>query len=188
MTDEPSSPGPVLETPRLLLRRWRDADREPFAALNADPRVMEHFPAVLTRAESDALVDRLEAGFERHGSGLWAVERKADGAFLGFTGLSRPTFVPFLVGTVEIGWRYAASAWHQGFATEAARRVVEHAFSPDGADLDELVSMTARRNLPSQAVMRRLGMTHEPTDDFEHPSLPVGHRLRPHVVHRLRRS
>lgn len=179
-------PGPVLETTRLVLRRWRDADREPFAALNADPRVMEYFPAPLTREQSDALVDRIEAGFVRHGTGLWAVERRDDGAFLGFTGLSRPSSPP-LVGTVEIGWRLAAHAWGRGFATEAARRVVEHAFAPDGADLDELVSFTARTNERSRAVMRRLGMTHDAGDDFEHPSLPVGHRLRPHVLYRLRR-
>ena len=180
-------PGPVLGTPRLLLRRWRDDDRGPFAALNADPVVMEHFPATLSRERSDAAVERIEAAFERDGWGLWAVERRDDRTLLGFTGLSRPGQLPHLAGQVEIGWRFAAHAWGQGYATEAAREVLRFAFARDGADLDAIVSFTAVTNERSQALMRRLGMTHDPADDFAHPALPVGSRLRPHVLYRLHR-
>ncbi|GAB2968877.1 GNAT family N-acetyltransferase [Frigoribacterium salinisoli] len=180
-------PGPVLTTTRLLLRRWRDADRGPFAALNADPVVMEHFPATLTQERSDAAVEHIEAAFERDGWGLWAVERRDDGVLLGFTGLSRPGQLPHLEGQVEIGWRLAAHAWGQGYATEAAREVLRFAFAPDGADLDAVVSFTAATNERSQALMRRLGMTRDPADDFVHPALPIGSPLRPHVLYRLYR-
>lgn len=178
----------MLTTDRLLLRRWHESDRAPFAALNADPEVMRYFPSTRTRAESDALVDRLDAAIEADGFGLWAVERHDSGAFVGFVGLSRPTFDPALVGQVEIGWRLAREAWGQGVATEAAREVVRFAFDPSGADLPALVSFTAATNEPSRRVMRRLGMTHDPADDFEHPALPRGHALRPHVLYRLSRA
>ncbi|KQO47362.1 MULTISPECIES: GNAT family N-acetyltransferase [unclassified Frigoribacterium] len=178
----------MLTTDRLLLRRWRESDREPFAALNADPEVMRYFPATRTRAESDAMVDRLDAAIEADGFGLWAVERRDSATFVGFVGLSRPTFDPALVGQVEIGWRLAREAWGQGFATEAAREAVRFAFDPSGADLPALISFTAAVNEPSRRVMRRLGMTHEPADDFEHPALPPGHELRPHVLYRLSRA
>ena len=178
----------MLTTDRLLLRRWRDSDREPFAALNADPVVMRYFPSTRTRAESDAMVDRLDAAIESDGFGLWAVERRDTGAFVGFVGLSRPSFDPVLDQQVEIGWRLARDAWGRGFATEAAREVVRFAFDPAGADLPALISFTAAINEPSRRVMRRLGMTHDPADDFEHPALPPGHELRPHVLHRLRRA
>lgn len=178
----------MLTTDRLLLRRWHESDRAAFAALNADPEVMRYFPSTRTRAESDALVDRLDAAIEADGFGLWAVERRDSGAFVGFVGLSRPTFDPALVGQVEIGWRLAREAWGQGVATEAAREVVRFAFDPSGADLPALVSFTAATNEPSRRVMRRLGMTHDPADDFEHPALPRGHALRPHVLYRLSRA
>ncbi len=170
----------MIRTPRLLLRRWTDDDLAPFAALNADPRVMEHFPSPLTRQESDALVARIEAGFEEHGFGWWAVE--AEGAFVGFTGLGVPRPEVGLGPVVEVGWRLAASAWGRGYATEAARAALL-----DGRErgVGEVVSMTATTNLRSQRVMQRLGMTHDPADDFDHPVLPVGHRLRRHVLYRL---
>ena len=167
-----------LQTERLVLRRWRDDDREPFAALNADPVVMEHFPAPLSRQESDALVDRIEAGFREHGFGWWAVE--ADGAFLGFTGLSVPSFEADFLPSVEIGWRLARSAWGRGLATEAATAALEVAFGPLG--LAEVVSFTATTNSASEAVMRRIGMTRAGT--FEHPRVPEGHVLREHVLYR----
>ena len=178
----------MLTTDRLLLRRWHESDREPFAALNADPEVMRYFPSTRTRAESDGMVDRLDAAIEADGFGLWAVERRDSAAFVGFVGLSRPTFDPALVGQVEIGWRLAREAWGQGFATEAAHGVVRFASDPSGADLPGLISFTAAINEPSRRVMRRLGMTHDPADDFEHPALPPGHALRPHVLYRLRRA
>jgi len=171
-----------LCTPRLLLRRWRPQDREPFAALNADPAVMEHFPAVLTRQDSDALVDRIEAGFDEHGFGLWAVE--AVGVFVGFTGLAVPSFEAPFLPSVEVGWRLARAAWGQGWATEAASAALQAAFGP--LALPEVVSFTATSNVPSEAVMRRVGMTRVGT--FEHPRLPAGHRLRPHVLYRAERA
>ncbi|MDA0563478.1 GNAT family N-acetyltransferase [Streptomonospora sp. S1-112] len=173
-----------LRTARLILRPWRPEDREPFARLNADPRVMEHFPAPLTRAQSDALADRIEARMAAEGFGLWAVEVAATGAFIGFTGLSRPAFTAHFTPAVEVGWRLAHHAWGQGCATEAATAAVHHGFTRAG--LGEIVSFTAVDNLRSQAVMRRLGMTRDPADDFDHPDLPPGHRLRRHVLYRLR--
>ncbi|GAA4211535.1 GNAT family N-acetyltransferase [Actinocatenispora rupis] len=175
--------GPELRTERLVLRRWRDADRVPFAELNADPRVTEHFRSPLSRERSDALVDRIEAGFEEYGFGLWAVEVAGSGEFVGFTGLAVPSFEPPWGRSVEIGWRLAAHAWGHGYATEAATAALDHGF--DVAGLPSVVSFTARTNVRSLAVMRRLGMTYDPADDFDHPVLPPGHRLRPHVVYRL---
>jgi ribosomal-protein-alanine N-acetyltransferase len=172
-----------LRTERLLLRRWRASDREPYAALNADPEVMRYFKEPLTRAASDAMVDRIEAGFDELGYGLWAAEVRATGEFIGFIGLARQTFEAAFTPAVEVGWRLARAAWGQGYATEGATAVLDHAFGP--LDLDEVVSMTPRTNERSRAVMRRLGMTHDPADDFEYPKLPEGHPLRPHVLYRI---
>lgn len=172
-------------TERLLLRAWRATDREPFARMNADPRVMEFFPAQLKRPESDALADRIEAGFAKHGYGLWAAELVADRAFIGFVGLSVPSFEAHFTPCVEIGWRLAAEQWGKGLATEGAREVVRYAFGD--LRLDSLVSMTVPANLASRRVMEKLGMTHEPADDFDHPNLPAGHPLRRHMLYRLRR-
>jgi len=171
-----------LQTERLLLRRWRPADRAPFAALNADPEVMEHFPAPLTRGESDHLADRIEAQMQREGWGLWALEERARGAFLGFTGLARPGFEAPFMPAVEIGWRLARDAWGQGFASEAARAAAAFAF--DELELAEIVSLAVVANERSRAVMRRLGMRHDPADDFDHP-LVSDERLRRHVLYRL---
>lgn len=168
---------------RLLLRRWTGDDRAPFAALNSDPDVMEHFAAPLSRADSDAFVDRIEAAFERDGIGLWAVEVTATGEFVGFTGLWRVGFDSHFTPAVEIGWRFARRAWGQGYASEAARVALAYAF--DRAGLDEVVSFTARSNVRSQAVMRRIGMVHDAADDFDHPRLADGHPLRGHVLYRL---
>jgi ribosomal-protein-alanine N-acetyltransferase len=175
-----------LRTERLLLRAWREAEREPFAALNADPVVMEHFPAPLSRAESDRMVDRIEDTFRERGLCLWAVEVVDGEPFIGFVGLSAPGFqVPF-TPCVEVGWRLAHAAWGHGYATEAARAAIADGFSR--LALDEIVSFTSRTNVRSQAVMRRLGMTHDAVDDFDHPRIAVGSPLRAHVLYRLRRS
>src|SRR5215467_14840031 len=172
-----------LRTARLLMRRWRDADRRPFAAMNADPEVMRYFPATLDRAASDEYIDRMEALFKRQGFGLWALEEAATGRFLGFTGLNpMPAGVPG-AGGVEIGWRLARHAWHHGYATEAARAALGVAF--DGLGLAEIWSMTAVLNQPSQAVMRRLGMSE--VARFDHPRVPPGHPLQPHVTYHLAR-
>ena len=175
-----------LRTERLLLRRWREADRAPFAALNADPEVMEHFPAPLSREESDAFVDRIEAFWAEYGFGLWAVERLDTGQFIGFDGLSMPSFEAQFTPCVEVGWRLAREHWGHGFATEAARAAMADGF--DRLGLDEIVSFTATTNVRSMAVMERLGMTRDPRDDFDHPRVPEGHRLRRHVLYRLRRQ
>ena len=172
-----------IHTERLLMRRWRDSDRAPFAAMNADPEVMHYLLEPLDRAASDAFVDRIEARFQRQGFGLWALEQVASGRFLGFTGLNpMPPGVPG-AGGMEVGWRLASHAWHQGFATEAATAALDVAFR--GVGLAEVWSMTAVLNEPSQAVMRRLGMTLH--GHFEHPRIEAGHPLRPHVVYRIAR-
>jgi len=173
-----------VRTARLVLRRWRSEDRAPFAELNADPKVMRYFPSLLDRAASDALIDRIEAGFDERGYGLWAVDRLDTQSFIGFVGLSVPRFEAHFTPAVEIGWRLATSSWGQGFATEAAFRVVAAGFDEFG--LDQIVSFTAKLNTPSIAVMRKLAMTHNPVDDFDHPTLPPGHPLQRHVLYRLR--
>lgn len=175
-----------LSTERLLLRRWRDADRVPFAAINADPQVMEHFPAPLSRAESDAFLDqRVLPHLAEHGYGLWAVERRDDGAFLGTVGLMWQTFPAPFTPALEVGWRLAAHAWGHGYATEAGNASLQHAF--DRIGVDEVVSMTSVSNTSSRAVMERLGMTRDPDDDFDHPRVPDGSPLRRHVLYRLSR-
>jgi RimJ/RimL family protein N-acetyltransferase len=172
-----------IQTSRLIMRRWQDSDREPFADLNADPETMQYFPATMDRAASDAFVDVMESRFDQHGYGLWALEVAGTGDFIGFTGLNpMPAGVPGAGGT-EVGWRLARHAWHHGYATEAARAALDVAFN--GAGRPEIWSMTAVLNEPSQAVMRRLGLTQ--VDHFEHPNVPVGHRIRPHVLYHLAR-
>ena len=173
------------ETERLLLRSWRDEDLAPFAAMNADPVVMEHFPSTLTRRESDALVVRITAQLDDLGYGLWALEVRDSGEFVGFTGLALQTFPAHFTPAVEVGWRLAQSAWGHGYATEAALAALEYGFTVAG--LDEIVSMTAATNVRSQRVMQRIGMTHDPADDFDHPNVPDGHRVKPHVLYRIRR-
>ena len=180
------SGGPTLTTARLILRRWRDADREPFARLNGNAEVMRHFVQPLTRDESDALIDRLETGFEEHGFGIWVVERRDDGAFLGCTGLTPPTFEAAFTPCVEVGWRFDRFAWGHGYATEAGRESVRFGFEEVG--LPEILSWTSPLNTPSIAVMERLGMHRDPADDFDHPRVPEGHPLRRHVLYRLRRD
>ena len=175
-----------IETDRLLLRRWRDADRDAFARMNADPAVMEHFPVRLSPEESDQLIQNIEKHFERHGFGLWAAELRATGEFIGFVGLSVPRFETAFTPCVEIGWRLDAAHWGTGLATEASRAVLRHAF--DVLRLDEIVSFTVPENLRSRRVMEKLGMSHDPRDDFDHPNLAEGHPLRRHVLYRLRRQ
>ena len=177
---------PELRTERLLLRGWRPSDRAGQAAMNADPEVMRHFPATMTAAESDAMFERVAAHWSEHGFGLWAVERTADGAFLGFTGLTRPSFEAPFTPAVEVGWRFAREAWGHGYATEAARVAIGFGFEIVG--LEEIVSFTVAANERSSRVMERIGMTRDPADDFDHPRLPEGHPLRRHVLYRLRRE
>ncbi|MGH7691830.1 MAG: GNAT family N-acetyltransferase [Candidatus Dormibacteria bacterium] len=182
----PPPPQVVLLTSRLRLRDWGEQDRQPFANLNADPEVMEHFPGLLERRTSDALVDRIEAQFRSEGWGLWAVELIESHDFTGFVGLSPvPPTAPF-GPALEVGWRLARSYWGCGYATEAARAALAFAF--DALGVEEVVSFTSTANLRSQRVMQRLGMASDPKDDFDHWNLPQGHPLGRQVLYRLRRE
>jgi RimJ/RimL family protein N-acetyltransferase len=176
----------TLLTDRLVLRAWREADREPFSELNADPRVMEFMPRLLSTEESDDFFDRIQAHFDEHGFGLCAAEHRASGALMGFIGLLVPKFEAPFIPAVEIGWRLGFEWWGQGLATEGAREMVRFAFEDIG--LEELISFTALGNLRSRRVMEKLGMTHDPAENFEHPRVTPGHPLRLHVLYRLERA
>jgi RimJ/RimL family protein N-acetyltransferase len=172
---------PELRTERLALRQWRESDLEPWAAMNADPEVREHFPNLLTREQSAASMARFQAELDQRGYGWWAVEVLATGEFIGFTGLD-PVDEDMPFTGVEIGWRLARSAWGHGYATEAA--LASLAFGFDTLALSEIVAVTATTNLRSQAVMRRIGMTRDPADDFDDPGVPEG-PLRRSVLYRI---
>ena len=176
----------MLETPRLLLRPWRDSDREPFARMNADPLVMHYFPSTLSRAESDAAVDRIRNHWNLYGFGLFAAELRSCAEFIGFIGIAHVPWEAHFTPAVEIGWRLDPAYWNQGLATEGARECLRYAFT--GLALDNLVSFTVPANAPSRCVMEKLGMTHNPADDFDNPRIPEGHPLRRHVLYRTRRS
>ncbi len=177
---------PTLTTARLRLRSWQDADLDPFAALNADPRVMEHFPATLDRAQSDAFAIRARTKLAERGFGLWALEVCDSAPFVGYAGLAEPSFQAHFIPCMEIGWRLAYDHWGRGYASEAASAVVEHVFGT--LALSEIVAFTAVSNWRSRRVMERLGMHRTPTEDFDHPNIPEGHPLRPHVLYRLTRQ
>ncbi|HLK91255.1 MAG TPA: GNAT family N-acetyltransferase [Polyangia bacterium] len=174
----------VLRTERLVLRPWRDDDLPPFAALNADPRVREHFPACLSRVESDASAAKIRSAFEAQGYGLWAVEVVGVAPFIGFIGLAEPGFSAPFTPCVEIGWRLAHAHWGRGYATEGARAALAFGFGPAG--LAEIVSMTTPANTRSRHVMEKLGMHRDPAEDFDHPNLAPGSPARRHVLYRLR--
>jgi RimJ/RimL family protein N-acetyltransferase len=170
-------------TKRLRIREWQETDRYPFSEMNADPKVMEFFPAVLTKVESDVLIERCKQHFDTHGFAFWALELKETGDFIGFTGLMIPNFRSHFTPCVEIGWRVAFPFWNKGFATEAAFAVLQFAF--EKIDLQEIVSFTTSQNLASRRVMEKIGMTRNPADDFEHPKLPKSHPLSKHVLYRI---
>jgi RimJ/RimL family protein N-acetyltransferase len=174
----------VYDTERLRLRQWTDSDRAPYAAMNADPRVMEFFLSVQSREASDASIDAWSTSIAAGGYGNWAVEERETGEFIGFTGLSVPRRALPFMPCVEIGWRLAAQHWGRGYASEAARQALKIGFERFG--LDEIVSFTSVVNRRSRAVMERIGM-HDAHEDFEHPALPAGHALRPHCLYRIAR-
>lgn len=176
----------MLETERLILRRWRDSDLEPFAALNSDPAVMEHFPSVLSRQKSDEAVRRFRRHFDEHGFGLFALEVRDRVPFAGFVGLSIPDHALPFSPCVEVGWRLALAAQGHGYATEAAREALRFGF--ERADLDEIVSFAVPANGPSRRVMEKLGMSRDPAEDFDHPNVPDGSPLQRHVLYRLSRD
>ncbi len=174
-----------IRTPRLLLRSWRDADLPAFAALNADAEVRRWFPGTLTCAESDAQAARLQAHIAAHGFGLWAVEVPGVVLFVGFVGLQHVTFPAPFTPAVETGWRLARQHWGRGYATEAAWAALAHGFGP--VALPEIVAFAVPGNLASRRVMERIGMRHDPADDFDHPGMPEGTPLRRHVLYRAAR-
>ncbi|HVC84528.1 MAG TPA: GNAT family N-acetyltransferase [Solirubrobacteraceae bacterium] len=176
-------PGHHLQTERLVLRRWREDDRDGFAALNANPVVMEHFPEPLTRERSDLMLDAIDNALEANGFGIWAVEELRSGALIGFAGLARVAFLAPFTPAVEVGWRLTPSAWGRGFATEAATAALDHGFAT--VRLPEVVSFTTATNRRSIAVMERLAMTHDPAEDFDHPQIARTNPLSRHVLYRI---
>ncbi len=176
----------MIGTERLILREWKDSDLKPFSEINACPHVFEFLLKPLSRDESDAFVSRIDAHFRTHGYGLYAVEIKETGEFIGFTGLNVPAFEAHFTPAVEIGWRLAHRYWGKGYATEAARAVLAHGFDRHG--LKEIVSFTVPANVRSRGVMEKIGLTYDPKDDFNHPLVPEGHRLQKHVLYRVRKS
>lgn len=171
-----------IKSERLFLRRWRDEDLEPFAALNADPVAMRFMPGVMTRAETLALIARIEEHFRVHGFGIWAVEVPGVAPFVGYLGLQRVGFGAPFTPAVEIGWRLMPDFWGKGYATEGARAVLRYGF--EKINLDQIVSFTVPANKASWSVMERIGMTRDVGGDFDHPRLPVGHKLRRHILYR----
>ena len=173
----------TLSSGRICLRGWRDEDREAFAAMNSDARVMEFFLSPLSRVESDAMVDRIQEHFSERGFGLWAIEVPEVAPFIGFAGLAVPRFNAHFTPCVEVGWRLAFERWGHGYATEAARLALGYGFGT--LAFSEIVSFTSTTNHRSRAVMERLGMRRDPADDFDHPAMPESHPLRRHVLYRL---
>jgi ribosomal-protein-alanine N-acetyltransferase len=176
---------PILRTARLTLRPWRTADLPANAALNADPAVRRWFPGTLTRAESNANAARLQAHIDRHGFGFWAVEATGEAPFIGFVGLQHVNFAAPFTPAIETGWRLAREHWGKGYATEAALAALAHGFGVLG--LPEIVAFAVAGNAASRRVMQRIGMTHDPADDFDHPALAEGDPLRRHVLYRAQR-
>jgi RimJ/RimL family protein N-acetyltransferase len=176
----------VITTPRLVLRRWRAEDFEPLERIHADPEVAYWLGGPVFAALRATAIERIEAHFNEHGFGEWAIERTEDGELIGLAGLRRTAFPgPEMTPTVEIGWRLARPAWGQGYAAEAAAAALRDGF--ERAGMDEVMSWTASCNVRSQAVMRRIGLERRPELDFDHPKLNEGDPLRPHVVYGIGR-
>ena len=174
----------AIKTERLILRPWREDDLEPFAQLNADPRVMEFFPGVLTQEESDQFAKRICIAMKQQGWGLWAVSIPDVADFIGYIGLAPVNFVADFTPAVEVGWRLAYDFWNKGYATEGAQAAVKYGF--ENVHLNEIVSFTAVNNMRSRRVMEKIGMYHDEKSDFDHPKLPEGHALRRHALYRIR--
>ncbi len=177
---------PRLSTERLLMREWRDDDRDPYAVLNADPEVMRHFPSMLTPQQSAEMIDRMAAAWVDRGFGLWAVERLDRSEFIGFVGLSVPGWQASFTPCVEVGWRLGRQHWGHGFAPEAAMAALEWGFANVDPPNGEIVSFTTVANLNSRRVMEKIGMIRDPDGDFDHPLLPDWVDCR-HVLYRIDR-
>jgi len=176
----------TLTTKQLILRPWKEEDLEPFAVLNADPRFMEYFPSTLTQRESDDLAKRISTKLKEQGWGLWAVSVPSIADFIGFIGLAEPSFDAHFTPAVEVGWRLAFDYWGKGYATEGATAALQYGF--ETLNLNEIVSFTAVQNMRSRRIMEKIGMHHDPKDDFDHPKVPNAHPLRRHVLYRTNRS
>lgn len=177
---------PTISTRRCVLREWIDSDREPFAALNADPRVMEFFPAPLTPTQSATFLEKNSAHIAGHGFGLWAVEVPGVTAFAGTVGLLVPGFNAPFTPCIEMSWRFGFDAWGNGYACETALAVLSFGFH--NLNLPEIVSFTAYRNHRSRRLMERIGMEYSRSEDFHHPNLPPEHHLSLHALYRLKRQ
>lgn len=176
----------MINTERLILRKWQDRDLKPFAQINSDKLVCEFLPKTLNRDESNALVEKIRSHFDKHDYGLYAIELRYTGQFIGFTGLNNPTFPAHFMPAVEIGWRIGSEYWGHGYATEAANAVLNYAFQ--ALKIPEIVSFTVPENERSRNVMKKIGLQHNKQDDFDHPNLPKGHPLQRHVLYRLKKK
>jgi 3-dehydroquinate dehydratase/shikimate dehydrogenase len=176
----------TIKTKRLILRPWKEEDSEPFAALNADPRVMEYFPSTLSKEKSDHSISLMSGHIEKCGWGFWAASLIKTDEFIGFIGLEDVHFKAPFTPAVEIGWRLAFKHWGKGYATEGAKAALLYGF--ETLNLSEIVSFTAVQNMRSRAVMERIGMHHDSKDDFDHPKLPKEHKLSRHVLYRLKQQ
>ncbi len=174
----------IISTPRLVLRKWQVSDIEPFAQMNSDATVMKYFPSILSRAQTIAMIDRINNHFEKNNFGLYAVEEKKSGVFMGFTGFAIPSFESFFTPCVEIGWRYRKEYWHQGFATEAASACLQYGFNM--LEFEKIYSFTAAINQPSENLMKRIGMIKAGT--FKHPKIDTHDILCRHVLYRIDKS
>jgi RimJ/RimL family protein N-acetyltransferase len=180
------SSSPIIETDRLILREWKPSDLEPFARLNADPRVMEFFPASLSQDETAAMIQLIQERSMKNGFCFWAAELKSTGEFIGFIGLNIPGMETHFTPCVEIGWRIDFKFWGKGYAPEGALACLKYGFST--LNLNEIVSFTTVNNLKSRRVMEKIGMTYDPQGDFDHPKVQEGHPLRRHVLYRISRK
>lgn len=176
----------TIKTQRLILRPWRPEDLEPFAKLNADPRVREFFPSILTREESDRSAEIMSREIKNQGWGFWAVSAPGVADFIGMIGIDHVHFEAPFTPAVEIGWRLSHEFWGKGYATEGAYAALQFAF--DSLHLDEVVAFTAVKNRRSRAVMEKLGMHHTPADDFDHPKVPDGNPVKRQVLYRIKQA
>jgi RimJ/RimL family protein N-acetyltransferase len=173
----------IIETPRLILRRWKDDDYQDMVEINQDPEVMKYFPSAQNEKQTRQLIENIEKHFEVYGFGLYAVEPRIVKQCIGFVGLNYTDFTAHFTPAFEIGWRLSKKYWRQGFATEAGREIIAKAFL--NFNLDQIVSFTSKINIPSIRVMQKLGLQHDPKDDFINPEAPKNHVLSPHVLYRL---
>lgn len=182
---QPEHPNEIF-TERLILRSWRESDEAPFAAMNANPKVMEFFPSLLNAQESRVVFDRIQSHFAANGFGFWVVEIQGISNFAGFLGLARPRYEASFTPCVEVGWRLLPEFWGRGYATEGALASLDYGFQRLG--LNEIVSMTATSNIRSMRVMERIGMTRDRSEDFDHPLVDANHPLCRHVLYRITKS